>query len=76
MKQTRRCAECGATDIRTTTVSSGGGHAPDLLPGAHAWWRSGKLEIYVCAVCGYFQFFVPSEYLAKVLESEEFKPYV
>ena len=76
MKHTKRCAECGSTDIRTTTVPSGGGYAPDLLPGAHSWWLSGKLEIYICAACGYFQYFVPSEYLARVLESKKFTRHV
>jgi len=76
MKHTRRCSECGSTDIRTTTVWSGGGHSPDLLPGAHPWLLSGRIEIYICAVCGYFQYFVPPEYLAKVRESKKFTPYV
>jgi hypothetical protein len=76
MKQTRRCGECGATDIRTTTVSAGGGHAPDLLPGAHSFWRSGQLEIYICVACGHLQFFVARKYLPKVMESEKFKRYV
>jgi hypothetical protein len=76
MKQTRRCSECGATDIRTATVPAGGGHAPDLLPGAHSFWRQAKLEVYICAACGYFQYFVPREFLGKVIESEKFKRYV
>jgi hypothetical protein len=73
MKRTRRCGECGGTHIRTTTVSAGGGYAPDLLPGAHPWWKAGKLEVFVCAACGHFQLFVPSDLLPAVLESEKFK---
>lgn len=73
MKRTKRCGECQGVDIRTTVVSAGGGYAPDLLPGAHSWWRSGKLEVYVCATCGNFQFFVPSDLLPKVVESGNFK---
>jgi hypothetical protein len=74
MKKTKRCNECGATDIRMTVVSSGGGHAPDLLPGAHPWWRSGKLEVYVCCACGYFQYFVPEESIPEIMQSEKFSP--
>jgi hypothetical protein len=75
MKHTKRCDECGGTNIRTTTVSTGGGYAPDLLPGAHPWWKSGKLEVFVCAACGHFQFFVPSDVLPSVIESPEFKTF-
>jgi hypothetical protein len=73
VKRTKRCNECGATDIRTATTTAGGGHAPDFLPGAHPWWRSGRLEIYVCCACGYFQFFVPEDELQEVRESEKFE---
>jgi hypothetical protein len=74
MKLKKQCNECGGTTIRTTTVSAGGGYAPDLLPGTHPWWKSGKLEIYICGTCGHFQFFVPTDILPEVLQSEEFKP--
>ncbi len=73
MKRTKRCNECGRTNIRTTTVSAGGGYSPDLLPGAHKWWKSGVLEVFVCATCGHFQFFVPSDVLPSVIESPEFE---
>jgi hypothetical protein len=73
MKRTKRCGECGGTDIRMTTVSAGGGYAPDLLPGAHPWWKGGRLEVYVCCTCGSFQFFVPEEMLTEVAESEKFR---
>ena len=75
MKHAKRCGECGGTNIRTTTVLAGGGYAPDLLPGAHPWWKSGKLEIFVCADCGHFQFFVPTDVLEHVIASKEFRPY-
>ena len=73
MKRTKRCGECNGTDIRMTVVPAGGGHAPDLLPGAHPWWRSGKLEVYICATCGNFQYFVPADLLPEVVESEKFE---
>jgi hypothetical protein len=72
MKRTGRCGECGGSDIRTTTVSAGGGYAPDLLPGAHPWWRSGKLEVYICCLCGSFRYFVPDDALSEVRESSKF----
>ena len=72
MKRDRKCGECGGSDIRMAVVSSGGGHAPDLLPGAHPWWKSGSLEVYVCLNCGHFQYFVPLEALQSVRESKRF----
>jgi hypothetical protein len=73
MKKTKRCGECGKSNIRMTTVAAGGGYAPDLLPGAHPWWKGGKLEVFVCCTCGHFQYFVPDEALAKVVASKNFK---
>lgn len=75
MKKTKRCSECGGTDIRTTTVSSGGWDAPDLLPGAHSWGKAGQLEVYVCMACGHFQYFVPEAWLGAVAASEKFQPF-
>lgn len=72
MKHSGKCKECGSSDIRTTLVSAGGGHAPDLMPGAHPWWKSGQLEVYVCCACGYFQYFVPENALQEVRESKKF----
>ena len=73
MIQKRQCGECGSTSIYTTLVSAGGGYAPDLLPGAHPWWRGGKLEVYVCTQCGLLQQFVPMDALDDVRESGKFK---
>jgi predicted nucleic-acid-binding Zn-ribbon protein len=75
MKRTRKCSECGATEIYKAEIGAGGGYAPDMLPDAHSWWRSGKLDVYVCGSCGYYQFFVPLEYLPKVKQSKKFAKY-
>lgn len=73
MKTTKRCGECGGTKIRMTTVGAGGGYAPDLLPGTHPWWKGAKLEVYVCATCGHFQYFVPEAALQALVESDSFR---
>jgi hypothetical protein len=72
-KHTTHRSECGGTDIRTTTVAAGGGCTPDLLPGTHPWWMSGKLEVFVRTKCGHFQFFVRAELLERVIASAGFK---
>ena len=75
MKHTKRCGECGGKNIRTTTVPAGGGYAPDLLPDTHPWWKSSKLEVFVCTDCGLFQYFVPKDLLGGVIESSKFKTF-
>ena len=75
MKRSHQCPTCGSRDIYTTEVPAGGGHAPDLLPGAHPWWRPGRIELYVCGACGHFQQYVPENDLAKVRESKKFRQY-
>jgi hypothetical protein len=72
MKRSKKCGECGGSKIRMTRVSAGGGYAPDLLPGAHSWWKSGKLEIYVCCKCGHLQYFVPDDAIGAVVKSKSF----
>jgi len=73
MKRTRKCPECDGTDIYMAVVSAGGGHAPDLLPGAHPWWKRGKLEVFVCGKCGRFHLYVPESALPLVRESKKFR---
>lgn len=73
MKQAKRCSECSGTEIYTSTVSAGGGYAPDILPGAHPSWRSGKIDVFICGTCGNFQYFVPDEALDEVRESKRFR---
>lgn len=75
MKITRKCSECGGSEIYQAVISAGGGHAPDMLPGAHPWWRGGKMEVYVCGKCGHYQYFVPTEYLANIKQMKKFKKY-
>ncbi|HYJ89332.1 MAG TPA: hypothetical protein VEW46_24940 [Pyrinomonadaceae bacterium] len=54
MKVTKKCSECGGSEIYRTVINAGGGYAPDMLPGAHPWWRGGHMEIYVCGGCGHY----------------------
>jgi hypothetical protein len=57
------CPNCGGRDLYVTTkpISSGGGYAPDLLPGLHAWFRAGKLRAVLCADCGLYRQFADED---------------
>ena len=57
------CPECGGSDLYETVkpVPSGGGYAPDLLPGLHPWYRAARLRVVVCAGCGLHRQFASEE---------------
>ena len=60
--------------VRIWTTWMQKGPLLNFLPGAHSWWRSGRLDVYVCFVCGFLQLFVSPEFLSKGCESDDFKP--
>jgi transcription elongation factor Elf1 len=53
------CPNCGGNDLFTTvgSISSGGGYAPNLLPGLAKIFHSGKLRAVLCADCGLYRQF-------------------
>lgn len=66
MKFTKKCSECGGTDIYTT--KSAGPAGVQLLPHIGGLLAAPQLEIYVCGGCGHHQVFVPPLYLKEVKE--------
>lgn len=67
MKLTKKCPECGGTEIYTSTTVSGAENF-NLLPHIGTIFWPEKLEIYICGGCGNHQVFVPEKYLDKVKE--------
>ncbi len=65
MKVTKQCAVCSSTEIYTNAISSRG-EGINLLPDASRWLDPAQLEVYVCGTCGYYQCFVPPEWLPDV----------
>jgi len=51
------CPGCGSQDLYVSLnpINAGGGYAPDLLPGLHAWFSSGKMRAVLCAECGLYR---------------------
>jgi DNA-directed RNA polymerase subunit RPC12/RpoP len=72
VKKSKQCPECDSRGIYKTQIDSKGGYGPDLLPGVHPWYRTGKLEVYVCGRCGYYQLFVLDKDLPALADSQKF----
>ncbi len=68
------CPSCGGTSLyRGPETSSGGGHAPNWLPGLGSFWRSARLTLVVCRDCGLTRFFASAEARAKLRNSGKWK---
>ena len=64
------CPNCrGKTLYKSKETSSGGGHAPNYLPGLGKGLKSGRFEVVLCRDCGLARFFATSESLKKVSDS-------
>jgi len=70
MAASSTCPECGKSNLfRSAQVSSGGGHAPNYLPGLGTFWGSAKFQLVVCRDCGLTRYYAAKEALAKLPES-------
>jgi len=68
------CPNCnGKTLYKSTETSSGGGHAPNYLPGLGKGWGSAKLNVILCRDCGLARFFASSEATRKVSDAKKWK---
>ena len=65
------CPNCGGRTLyRGPATSSGGGHAPNYLPGLGRFIFSAKFVLVVCRDCGLTRFFVAEpEASARLKES-------
>ena len=65
------CPNCGGRTLyRGPATSSGGGHAPNYLPGLGRFIFSAKFVVVVCRDCGLTRFFVAEpEARARLRES-------
>ena len=65
---------CGGTSqYGGPATSSGGGHAPNYLPGLGSFLRAARFTLVVCRDCGLTRFFAASEARAKLKESGKWK---
>ena len=69
------CPNCGgSSQYRGPEAGSGGGHAPNYLPGLGSFWRSARFSLVVCRDCGLTRFFASPEARQKLKESSRWKP--
>jgi len=74
MTRSSSCPECGGhTLYRGPETSSGGGHAPNYLPGLGGFLRAAKFTLVVCRDCGLTRFYVADEARRKLSESAKWK---
>lgn len=69
------CPNCGQRSLYKTKkpISSGGGHAPNYLPGLGSLFRDGKFTVVVCRECGLTRWFAKAEALEKIGESSKWE---
>lgn len=68
------CPNCGGRTLyEGPPTSSGGGHAPNYLPGLGSFLRAAKFTLVVCRDCGLARFFAAREARQKLKESGKWK---
>ena len=66
------CTNCGGKNLyKSKSVSAGGGHAPNYLPGLGNLFISEKFNIVLCKDCGLARFFARPSATAKLSPSSK-----
>lgn len=65
------CPNCGGRNLYKSKkkISSGGGYAPNYLPGLGMFLYTARFRVVVCRDCGLSRFFADEEATAKLGES-------
>ncbi len=68
------CPNCGGRTLyEGPEVSSGGGHAPNYLPGLGRFIAAAKFRLVVCRDCGLARFFASAEAREKLKDSNKWQ---
>ncbi len=69
------CPNCESKDLFKTVkpVSSGGGYAPNYLPGIGGTFGSAKFDVVVCNSCGLTRWFAETEARRKLSTSKKWE---
>ena len=66
------CPNCNSKNLyKSKETSSGGGHAPNYLPGLGKGFKSARIEVVLCRDCGMARFFAAPEAKRRVSESKK-----
>jgi predicted nucleic-acid-binding Zn-ribbon protein len=69
------CPNCGGNTLyQGPETSSGGGHAPNYLPGLGRFVLSARFTLVVCRDCGLTRFFASPQARAKLKEARKWSP--
>lgn len=72
MRKDSTCPDCGYSNLYTSKeISSGGGYAPNYLPGLGTFFSSAKFTVIVCKDCGLTRFFASQKALEDLPESKQ-----
>lgn len=74
-RDTDACPNCAGKDLYVTCnpLGSGGGYAPNYLPGLGPWYRSARLRVVLCGSCGLMQWFADPDALAALPTSPKWR---
>jgi DNA-directed RNA polymerase subunit RPC12/RpoP len=69
------CPNCDSKDLfkAVKPISSGGGYAPNYLPGIGGSFSSAKFDVVVCHNCGLTRWFAGREYVSKLSTSKKWE---
>ena len=74
MENVAPCPNCGGRTLyQGPATSSGGGHAPNYLPGLGRFLFSARFVLVVCRDCGLARFFAQPEARARLKESGKWR---
>ena len=74
MDKQSTCPECEGTRIYSHGgISSGGGYAPNYLPGLGGFFSSSKFTVRVCADCGLTRFYADPDARSKIREHKDWR---
>ena len=65
------CPGCGGANLYRTVkpAGSGGGYAPNYLPGLGSFLRTGKFDVVLCGDCGLTRFYATAACVERLADS-------
>jgi hypothetical protein len=67
------CIHCGGGTLYTFRTASATTHSPPFLRGLGSFLRFAKVDVVVCAQCGFMQFFADESARTKLAESKHWR---